>query len=327
MFKQGERIDSDFDDPAVVVYFDNLIERLSNIQINKRMETNHMDTKDIRYFCRVYEEGGINQAAKQLFITSQGLSRIICKLEAELNVTLFKRSARGLCPTASGTYLYENCRDLLERLEDIEIGIRRIERMDKELQIGFSCGVWNVFPFPKLEQFQRENPQIQLQWEESENDSVMDKILKRTLDVGFVIGSIGRDGVYARQVYQTKLYALVYEGHPLYDKEQLSVGDLREEPLLTLNERFYCYHSFVGRCKDFGFVPMIRLKTMESQLIYRFCREKMGIGIDVNIHKQEICMDGIHRMELRDAAPWSISIVCRKDRREEKAVKKLLELF
>ena len=59
-----------------------------------------MDTKDIRCFCRVYEERGINQAAKQLFITPQGLSRIITKLEAELQTTLFERSVRGLCPTA-----------------------------------------------------------------------------------------------------------------------------------------------------------------------------------------------------------------------------------
>lgn len=39
-----------------------------------------MDTKDLRYFRQVYEDKSINQAAKQLFITPQGLSRIITKL-------------------------------------------------------------------------------------------------------------------------------------------------------------------------------------------------------------------------------------------------------
>ena len=46
---------------------------------------------------------------------------------------------------------------MLEKLEDIEIGIHRIERMDRELRLGFSCGVLNVFPFHKLEQFKTEN--------------------------------------------------------------------------------------------------------------------------------------------------------------------------
>ncbi len=286
-----------------------------------------MDTKDLRCFCRVYEKRGINQAAKQLFISPQGLSRIIAKLEAELQVTLFKRSARGLCPTAGGSYLYENCQELLNRLEDIEIGIRRIERMDKELQLGFSCGVLNVFPFHKLERFKTENPDIQLQWEELENQGVIDRIFQRVIDAGFVIGSIERDDLYAKEVYQSGMDALVYEGHPLYDRQQLSVGDLRDEPLITLNEKFSCYHSFVGRCKDFGFIPRIHIKTMESQLIYRFCREKMGIGIDTNIHKRDIRMDGLHRIKLQDAFTWKISIVCREDRKKEKPVHKLLEMF
>lgn len=234
-----------------------------------------MDTKDLRCFCRVYEERGINQAAKQLFISPQGLSRIITKLEAELQVTLFCRSARGLSPTASGTYLYENGRELLNRLEELEIGIRRMERIDRELQLGFSCGVLNVFPFQQLDQFKSENPDIHLQWEELENQEVMDRILRRVVDVGFVIG----------------------------------------------------YHSFLSRCKDFGFIPLIHIKLMESQLIYRFCREKLGIGIDTNIHKQDISMEHLHRVKLYDAFSWKISIVCREDRKKEKLIKKLLDQF
>ena len=42
-----------------------------------------MDTKEIRSFRLVYEERSINKAAKQLFITPHGLSRIIHKLEEE----------------------------------------------------------------------------------------------------------------------------------------------------------------------------------------------------------------------------------------------------
>ncbi len=286
-----------------------------------------MDTKDLRCFCRVYEERGINQAAKQLFISPQGLSRIITKLEAELQVTLFCRSARGLSPTASGTYLYENGRELLNRLEELEIGIRRMERIDRELQLGFSCGVLNVFPFQQLDQFKSENPDIHLQWEELENQEVMDRILRRVVDVGFVIGSIQQEGLYAREVYQSGMDALVYEGHPFYDREQLSVDDLRDEPLIILNERYSCYHSFLSRCKDFGFIPLIHIKLMESQLIYRFCREKLGIGIDTNIHKQDISMEHLHRVKLYDAFSWKISIVCREDRKKEKLIKKLLDQF
>ena len=51
-----------------------------------------MDTKEIRSFRLVYEERSINKAAEQLFITPQGLSRIIHNLEEELQITLFERT-------------------------------------------------------------------------------------------------------------------------------------------------------------------------------------------------------------------------------------------
>ena len=87
-----------------------------------------MDTKDLRFFRQVYEERSINKASKLLFITPQGLSRIIHHLEEELGVSLFQRSANGMLPTESGTYLYENSTPLLEQFDEITIGIRQIGR-------------------------------------------------------------------------------------------------------------------------------------------------------------------------------------------------------
>lgn len=63
-----------------------------------------MDTRDLRCFRLVYEEGSINKAANQLFITPQGLSRIIRKLEDEFQTSLFKRTTSGTIPTKSGDY-------------------------------------------------------------------------------------------------------------------------------------------------------------------------------------------------------------------------------
>ena len=286
-----------------------------------------MDTKDIRYFCCVYEEKSINKAARQLFISPQGLSKIIAKLEEELHTTLFERSAKGMQPTESGIYLYENCQELLEKLENLEVGIRRIELRSKELKIGFSCGVLNVFPFDKFDLYKVNNKNFEIRWDEAENEEIIQQIFRGNIDVGFVIDAAVASELFAKEIFNKKPDVLVYEGHPFYHAEQLSVNDLRDETLITLNEKFSCYHSFVRRCSDFNFIPLIKIKTMESQLIYRFCREKRGLGIDVNIHKSEMRMEGIRRIELYDSLPWKIFIVCRTDRKEEKAIRNLFDLF
>ena len=99
-----------------------------------------MDTKDLRFFRQVYEE------------------RRTC---------LFERLANGMVPTESGTYLYENSTPLLEQFDEIMIGLRQIQDRDQKLKIGFSCGVLNVFPLQKLEEYQKQYSHIRLQWEEA----------------------------------------------------------------------------------------------------------------------------------------------------------------
>lgn len=46
-----------------------------------------MDTKHLEYFRSVYEEKSIHAAAKKLFISPQGLGKIIQNLEAEFGTT------------------------------------------------------------------------------------------------------------------------------------------------------------------------------------------------------------------------------------------------
>ena len=82
-----------------------------------------MDTKDLRCFRLVYEERSINQAARHLFITPQGLSRIISRLEEELHTLLFERTSSGMIPTKTGDYFYEQSQKILYRLEDLKVTI------------------------------------------------------------------------------------------------------------------------------------------------------------------------------------------------------------
>ena len=286
-----------------------------------------MDIKELRYFCRVYEEQGINKAAKQLFISPQGLSKIIQHLEEEFQAMLFERSQKGMIPTECGTYLYQQSQTLIHQMETIEMGIKKIRDKEQNFEISFSCGVLNLFPFEILDKLKNTYKQVHIYWNEAGNDEVYYKLKKNQIDVAFVIGKVNDPSLYVQEIYQKKLEVIVYEEHPYYHKEKLYIKDLENQPLITLNEKFYSYHSLVQRCLDFGFVPTITLKTMESQLIYRFCEEKLGLGIDVNIHQNRIYEHGLKRIELYDSIPWTISLIVSKERVKEDIIQTLINLF
>lgn len=286
-----------------------------------------MDTKSIRYFCRVYEEKSINQAARLLFITPQGLSKIIHHLEDELGILLFERSPKGMIPTDAGNYLYSNCRELLKQLEDLELGLRRIKDKKKKYGIGFACGVLNIFPFQKMSELTSFDPSVTIRWEEGNTAEILEKIEHGMLNLGFVIGNQCPDHMEMKEIFSINPDVIVYQGHPFYDREEVSVRELKDEKLITLNEKFYSYHSIISRCQDCGFVPDIVAKTMESQLIYRFVKEKNGIGVDVNIHYDDMKMEGLKRVPLTDAFLWKVYAVYRKEMREDSLIGDIIHYF
>lgn len=54
-----------------------------------------LDIKAFYYFQAVYEEGNLHTAAKKMYISPQGLGKIIKVLEDDLETTLFIRTPKG----------------------------------------------------------------------------------------------------------------------------------------------------------------------------------------------------------------------------------------
>ena len=64
-----------------------------------------MNTKELECFLAVCEEKSINKAAKTTFISVQGLSRMIKKIEAELGAEVLVRTQQGIELTDQGRIL------------------------------------------------------------------------------------------------------------------------------------------------------------------------------------------------------------------------------
>lgn len=272
-----------------------------------------MDTKDLTCFIKICEEKSINKAAHQLYITPQGLSKVVRNLEAELETELLQRTPKGVEPTESGLFFYRKCRQLISELIEIKAGIRQIANCNQTLKLGYACGISNAIPLEALGSFREDNPGLSICMEEGLNDEIREKIIGSELDVGFVVGKTGHADVMEKRIMTKQLSVLIYEGHRLYEKNPVSIGDLENEPLITLNEKFNSYHTLHQVCHDHGFIPNIVVKTMESRMIQKQCKKKVGLGIDVNFESSDYNLDGIHVASVREEISWDIYMIYKKE--------------
>jgi DNA-binding transcriptional LysR family regulator len=284
-----------------------------------------MNVNELKCFVMVYEEKSINQAAQKMFISSQGLSRLIKNLETELNTILFERSQKGVIPTKSAEFLYGRVNFLISQLDNIEDGIRQLEMKNKVIRIACARGVLNALSFQLILDFIKLNPQIEVQWAEYTNDMVKEMIACYKADVGIVVGKTRNEQVIEKQIASREIVLTVYEGHPYYDKNEISIAELKNEKILILNEEFRVYHEFHQSCLENGFQPQIVAKTVDSHFLYKLCKLKVGIGVLIDFSTDDFNLMGVRVIPLKEKITWDIYQISNKQNQEFSTIKTFQE--
>lgn len=238
-----------------------------------------MDTKHLEYFRIVYEEKSIHAAAKKLFISPQGLGKIIQNLESEFGTTFFNRTKNGVLATKSGTLFYEQCVKICRDLKILQSRMERMEEEGRSLRIGFATGTLQLFPLDILYQFIEKHREIQIHWSEYSNQILIQKILSSEIDCGLVVGNAHNNNLSQKLRCVCPVVLLVYAGHPLYEEKVISLDMLRNESLILMNESFQIYHDFTAACRIHGFEPKVVAMTMDGGTLYRLCAEKLGLAV------------------------------------------------
>lgn len=265
-----------------------------------------MNTKDLKCFAVVYQEASINKAARKLYISPQGLSRILKNLEEELGVPLFERTQKGVWATPYGVFLYEKVDQMIRQFEEIENGVRQLRDKDTILRIACARGVLNALSFQVIIDFMAAYPKINVQWAEYSNEEVKERVASLKADVGLVVGKECARGVVGSKLESRKIMLIVYEGHPLYDEAEISISSLGHEKIIILNEQFQVFHEFKRQCFESGVTPEIVGKSVDSNFIYKLCRLKVGLGVLIDFSMADFQLSGVRVIPLKEMITWDI---------------------
>lgn len=78
-----------------------------------------MRIEQLQYFAEVVRTGSISSAAKNLFVSQQGISDSIKNLEREVEIPLLTRNKRGVSLTKNGEVFYEKVVAFLNSYDDV----------------------------------------------------------------------------------------------------------------------------------------------------------------------------------------------------------------
>ena len=120
------------------------------------MELNHL-----RYFFVVAREGSFTRAAKILRVQQPTISKMVQRLESQLNLVLFERHKRGVQLTKVGADVYRICVDVFANIDEIQ-AVSDSERTECQglLSMGMTDSATIYLLPPLLKVFLKLHPKV-----------------------------------------------------------------------------------------------------------------------------------------------------------------------
>jgi LysR family hydrogen peroxide-inducible transcriptional activator len=212
-----------------------------------------MTLTELKYIVAVARERHFGKAAEACFVSQPTLSVAVKKLEEELDVKLFERSANEVAVTALGEEIVRQAQSVLEQAANIkDIAKRGKDPLAGPLKLGV---IYTIAPYllPDLvRQVISHTPQMPLILQENFTVKLLEMLRTGEVDCAILAEPFPDSGLAVAPLYDEPFYAAVPMSHPLAAQESVSAEELKRETMLLLGTG-HCFRDHVLEvCPEFA---------------------------------------------------------------------------
>ncbi len=212
-----------------------------------------MTLTELKYIVALAREKHFGRAAEACFVSQPTLSVGIKKLEDELGVKLFERSANEVSVTPLGDEIVRQAQGVLEQASLIkDIAKRGKDPLAGPLRLGV---IYTIAPYllPELVRHSiRLTPQMPLMLQENFPVRLLDMLRNGEIDCALMAEPFPDTGLDACALYDEPFVAAVPGTHPLAKEKSVSAELLKSETMLLLGNG-HCFRDHVLEvCPEFA---------------------------------------------------------------------------
>ncbi len=212
-----------------------------------------MTLTELKYIVAVAREKHFGKAAEACFVSQPTLSVAIKKLEDELEVKLFERSANEVTVTPLGEEIVRQAQSVLEQAAAIkEIAKRGKDPLSGPLKLGV---IYTIGPYllPDLvRQAIDRTPQMPLMLQENFTARLLEMLRTGEIDCAIMAEPFPDTGLALAPLYDEPFLVAVPSTHPLAAHEAINAQELKRETMLLLGTG-HCFRDHVLEvCPEFA---------------------------------------------------------------------------
>jgi DNA-binding transcriptional LysR family regulator len=221
-----------------------------------------VEVRQIEYFVAVAEVLNFGRAAEQLGVGQPGVSQQIARLERELGVLLFDRSARAIRLTEAGQRFLPEARAVLTALERARSAAAG--GTAEQLRLGSSTGLGERLEAVLLA---LQHAGVDVELVSASTRTRLDRVRAGQLDAAFVRGVDSAPGLEFVPVWQDSLLVALPASHALAAEEQVELLQLKDLALRIASRRENppLVDLVMSACAEAGFEPLLGPRSQNLQ--------------------------------------------------------------
>lgn len=238
-----------------------------------------MNLNQLKYFYTICIYGSLSVASEYLYISQPSLSSSIKSLEQEFGVSLFNRRYKGMELTAEGKRLFEMCKDILSRAEQLENIMKDLGNERNKLRLGVPPMIGSLILPYIYRDFCQLHPDITLEIVEDGRSSLLGKLSENYLDMIFLLHNNPLDAKFAStKVSRLEIVCCASKDNAIAQHKSVTPQLLKNTPLVLFENSFFQTEEIKKWFACENVTPDIILQTKQLSTMLTMISSNVAAG-------------------------------------------------
>ena len=247
----------------------------------------------LRYFLEVVQCGSVSLASQRLHVAMSAISRQIASLEAQLEVALFERHARGMVPTAAGEILARHARRISLEAEQAVDAIHALASLQAgAVRIATSDAFANELVPTACARFLQDYPGVRFEVRMYPTAQVPMAVRAGDADIGLCFSLAPAPEIHVVHRQTAPVVAMLPPGHALARRRRVSLAELTRYPIALPPPETAVRQVVDMACarQELALDPV--LVSNHAQTLLRYVQSSGGVSVSSEVSVRHVVASG-----------------------------------
>lgn len=257
--------------------------------------------RQIEVIRAVMMTGTISGAAEMLNVSAPGISRLVKHTEESLGIRLFERKAGLFVPSVEASTVFDQVREVYKGVANLQSAVGALQKgEDVRLAFGAAPSIAQFIAARVLKRVRTRYEDLFIDLNILKIEETVDYLLLERGEFVVMSSAVQNAAIENEEIAEGRLVVILPEGHALAEQNEISVHELKNQPLIGVDPGDPYGALLTQPFTDAGLPVEHAMRGRFAQTVVSLVRHGLGVAVIDEFSVAEVYMPGLVRRPLTE---------------------------